>query len=284
MKNKLPLIGLFIATLIYGFINLLYRFVGDINYLSVAFFILFFSTIIMLPILKLSKKLREVKSLKKLKLILILGFSQALTWFLIYFAVVNTSIINAVLGFMTTPVFVVILSPFILKEHINKKIMIALILALLGILLIFDPRKLIQFIAPLGIISGILAGFSFGTNNILGRKLKDHYSPTSLTFLGSFIGTIFMFPLFLLSGSNIPNTISMSVIFLIALAGIVGAILIFYGLKYVIAQSASIILLLEPLVSIIAALIVFFEIPQPLTILGGVLLLSADVIIIRTQK
>jgi drug/metabolite transporter (DMT)-like permease len=283
MSNKLPFAALFIATIIYGLTNILLRYAGKEHYFSIIFFVLFFSTIMFLPILKASGRLREIGSHKKLKLIVPLGFFISATWFLIYFAIMNTSIANAVLGYMTTPIFVIVLSPFLLKEHVNKPIIAALCLALLGVLLIFDPRNLIKSIAPIGIISGILAGFASAMVEIIGRKLKDDYSPFSLTFLGTAIGMLFMFPAFLLEGSAIPDMTTILIIIVLGLGGVSGGTLLYYGLKHILAQSTSIILLLEPFVSIVAAFILFVEIPSSLTILGAILLAIADIIIIQKQ-
>jgi drug/metabolite transporter (DMT)-like permease len=283
MSNKLPFAALFIATIIYGLTNILLRYAGKEHYFSIIFFVLFFSTIMFLPILKASGRLREIGSHKKLKLIVPLGFFVSATWFLIYFAIMNTSIANAVLGYMTTPIFVIVLSPFLLKEHVNKPIIAALCLALLGVLLIFDPRNLIKSIAPIGIISGILAGFASAMVEIIGRKLKDDYSPFSLTFLGTAVGMLFMFPAFLLEGSTIPDLTTILIIIVLGLGGVSGGTLLYYGLKHILAQSTSIILLLEPFVSIVAAFILFVEIPSSLTILGAILLAIADIIIIQKQ-
>lgn len=283
MSNKLPFAALFIATIIYGFTNILLRFAGKEGYFSIIFFVLFFSTIMFLPILKISGGLSEIGSHKKLKLIVPLGFFVSATWFLIYFAIMNTSIANAVLGYMTTPIFVIVLSPFLLKEHVNKPIAAALCLALLGVLLIFDPRNLVKSIAPIGIISGILAGFASAMVEIIGRKLKDDYSPFSLTFLGTGFGMLFMFPAFLLEGAALPDITTILIIIVLGLGGISGGTLLYYGLKHILALSTSIILLLEPFVSIVAAFILFVEIPSSLTILGAILLAIADVIIIQKQ-
>jgi drug/metabolite transporter (DMT)-like permease len=282
MSNKLPFAALFIATIIYGFTNILLRFAGK-DYFSIIFFVLFFSAIMFLPIIKIRGGLGEIRSHTKLKLIVPLGFFVSATWFLIYFAIMNTSIANAVLGYMTTPIFVIALSPFLLKEHVNKPIIAALCLALLGILLIFDPRNLFKSIAPIGIISGILAGFASAMVEIIGRKLKDDYSPFSLTFLGTSVGMLFMFPAFLLEGSVIPDMTTILIIIVLGLGGVSGGTLLYYGLKHILAQSASIILLLEPFVSIVAAFILFVEIPSSLTILGATLLAIADIIIIQKQ-
>jgi drug/metabolite transporter (DMT)-like permease len=283
MSNKLPFAALFTATIIYGLTNILLRYAGKQHYFSIIFFVLFFSTIMFLPILKASGRLREIGSHKKLKLIVPLGFFISATWFLIYFAIMNTSIANAVLGYMTTPIFVIVLSPFLLKEHVNKPIIAALCLALLGVLLIFDPRNLVRSIAPIGIISGILAGFASAMVEIIGRKLKDDYSPFSLTFLGTAVGMLFMFPAFLLEGSAIPDLTTILIIIVLGLGGVSGGTLLYYGLKHILAQSTSIILLLEPFVSIVAAFILFVEIPSSLTILGAILLAIADIIIIQKQ-
>lgn len=284
MSNKLPFAALFIATIIYGFTNILLRYAGKEHYFSIIFFVLFFSTIMFLPILKVSGRLREIGSHRKLKLIVPLGFFVSATWFLIYFAIMNTSIANAVLGYMTTPIFVIVLSPFLLKEHVNKPIIAALCLALLGVLLIFDPRNLIKSIAPIGIISGILAGFASAMVEIIGRKLKDDYSPFSLTFLGTAVGMLFMFPAFLLEGSAIPDITTILIVIVLGVGGVSGGTLLYYGLKHILAQSTSIILLLEPFVSIVAAFVLFVEIPSSLTILGAILLVIADIIIIRKQS
>jgi drug/metabolite transporter (DMT)-like permease len=283
MSNRLPFAALFIATIIYGLTNILLRYAGKEHYFSIIFFVLFFSTIMFLPILKASGRLREIRSHKKLKLIVPLGFFISATWFLIYFAIMNTSIANAVLGYMTTPIFVIVLSPFLLKEHVNKPIIAALCLALLGVLLIFDPRNLVRSIAPIGIISGILAGFASAMVEIIGRKLKDDYSPFSLTFLGTAIGMLFMFPAFLLEGSAIPDMTTILITIVLGLGGVSGGTLLYYGLKHILAQSTSIILLLEPFVSIVAAFVLFVEIPSSLTILGAILLAIADIIIIQKQ-
>ena len=284
MHKQFPFIALFTTTVIYGLTNILIRFASKENYFSTVFFVLFFSTIMFLPILKLGSGLSEVKSLKQLRLIVPLGFFVAATWFLIYFAIMNTSIANAVLGYMTTPIFVILLSPFLLKEQINKPIVAALFLALLGVLLIFDPQNLIRAIAPVGIISGIFAGFASAMVEIIGRKLKNQYGPFSLTFLGTSMGMLFMFPAFLVTGLIIPDTTSVIVILLLGLGGVSGSTLLYYGLKHIPASSTSIVLLLEPFVSIVAAFIIFIEVPSILTILGAIMLVVADIIIIRNQR
>ena len=284
MHKQFPFIALFTTTVIYGLTNILIRFASKENYFSTVFFVLFFSTIMFLPILKLGSGLSEVKSLRQLRLIVPLGFFVAATWFLIYFAIMNTSIANAVLGYMTTPIFVILLSPFLLKEQINKPIVAALFLALLGVLLIFDPQNLIRAIAPVGIISGIFAGLASAMMEIIGRRLKNQYSPFSLTFVGTSIGMLFMFPMFLVTGLIIPDTTSVIIILLLGLGGVSGSTLLYYGLKHVPASSTSIVLLLEPFVSIIAAFIIFIEVPSILTILGAALLVVADIIIIQNQR
>ena len=284
MHKQFPFIALFTTTVIYGLTNILIRFASKENYFSTVFFVLFFSTIMFLPILKLGSGLSEVKSLRQLRLIVPLGFFVAATWFLIYFAIMNTSIANAVLGYMTTPIFVILLSPFLLKEQINKPIVAALFLALLGVLLIFDPQNLIRAIAPVGIISGIFAGLASAMMEIIGRRLKNQYSPFSLTFVGTSIGMLFMFPMFLVTGLIIPDTTSVIVILLLGLGGISGSTLLYYGLKHIPASSTSIVLLLEPFVSIVAAFIIFIEVPSILTILGAIMLVVADIIIIRNQR
>jgi drug/metabolite transporter (DMT)-like permease len=284
MNNAVPFMSLIIGTIIYGLMNAIFRFVGDVNYFSAVFVILLLSTILILPVLSYKRKLRDTFSFKKVPFILSLGLFQSATWLLIFIAIMNTSIANAVLGYMITPVFVITLSPLMLRENTGKKIMLPLFLAVIGIVLIFDPRNLLESIPPVGIISGILAGFSYAMVQMLARKLKDQYDAFSLNFLATFFGMILLLPLFLLNASTLPNMTSLSIIILLSLGGTVGGIMVYYALKHILAQNVSIILLMEPLVSIVAALILFLEVPSLLTIFGGFLLLVADIIVIRSQS
>lgn len=73
------------------------------------------------------------------------------------------------------------------------------------------------------------------------------------------------------------------IVLLPSLGGVSGETLLYYGLKHILTHSVSVVLLLEPFISILAAFIIFFEIPSPLTIFGVSLLVIADIIIIRNQ-
>lgn len=73
------------------------------------------------------------------------------------------------------------------------------------------------------------------------------------------------------------------IILVLGLGGVSGGTLLYYGLRHILAQNTSIILLLEPFVSIVAAFVLFVEIQSSLTILGAILLAIADIIIIQKQ-
>lgn len=282
-RKMLSFSGLFITAIVFGFTNIAIRYVSSQNYFATIFLVLLLSTIMLLPVLRIGNVFREVKSLKKPELIVSLSFFGAISWFLVYFAIMNTSIANAVFGFMTTPVFVIALGPFLLKEHINKPMMVGLILALIGILLVFDPRNIIQFIVPLGIFSGVLAGLASAMVQIIGRKLKDQYHPYSLTFLQSFFGMCVLLIASLLTGFSMPSVNSFAIILFLGAASGIGWILVYYALRSMLAQSSSIILMLEPFTSIVAAFLILGEIPSILSGIGAIFLIAADIIIIIKQ-
>ncbi len=283
MNNRLPIIALFVVATINGFVNVSFRFIGKEGYFSVVFFILLFSSVFLLPILRFNKERNGLMSLKYLWLMVPLGFFQAAAWSLTYFAVMNTSISNAVFGYLAAPVFVIVLAPFLLKEPTTKQMLAALVLAIIGILLMLDPRNILKSVAPIGIVSGILAGFTFAMIQIIGRKLKDHSSPPALAFQGALIGALIVLPLSFLGGQGLPSSSSMLVILLLILGGTGATILVYYALRQLPTQNASLLLLLEPFVSTIAAFFLFSETPSPIVLAGGGLLLIADIVIIRTM-
>ena len=106
---------------------------------------------------------------------------------------------KAVLLQSTSPIVVMLASPYVLKEKVGKESVVALILAILGVYLVIHPDKrfgLFDFAGGyyLGIVSGLLSGIlsAFCIMNI--RILKRNYSEFAIAFWTTALCCLLMSP------------------------------------------------------------------------------------------
>jgi len=100
---------------------------------------------------------------------------------------------TAVVLLYTSPVFAVILSRIFLKESLTTKKVIALIIAISGILLVVEAYVLHNLIDnPLAILVGLGAGLSFGTLSVLGKYLTGTGNRLTASFYLLFTGSLFL--------------------------------------------------------------------------------------------
>lgn len=64
------------------------------------------------------------------------GIALGGNWIFLYQSYDHTTLTNATLGYYFAPVFVMILSPFVLKERLSVKKMVCIGVAIIGMLLI----------------------------------------------------------------------------------------------------------------------------------------------------
>lgn len=81
-------------------------------------------------------------------------------------AVVATKASTVAVLFSCNPVFALIFAFIILREHLGRANLIAVVISILGLLVIIDPLHLTK---PMGIILGVLAAVTFGFYSIISR-------------------------------------------------------------------------------------------------------------------
>jgi drug/metabolite transporter (DMT)-like permease len=180
--------------------------------------------------------------------------------------------------------FTTLLEPMLTSEKFVKVNLLFSALCILGVYLIV-PRFDLADSGFKGVIWGLVSGFTFALLTIMNRRFSQIYSSPVIAFYQDFFAFLVLlpFPFFLsfkLTGQNL---------ILLAVLGVVctatSHTLFIQGMKYIKAQTASIIHALEPVYGIIFAFILLREIPSYRTILGGMVILVAQVLILfRTQK
>lgn len=138
------------------------------------------------------KKFSVPVDTSKLHLLFLRGFLGAVAMILFFYTIATIPLGEAVVLNKTSPFFVTILAYYLMKESINMRIFIALLIGFLGIIFIMKPFGLeISFEHILGVLGGFFAATAYATI----KKIKDIYD-TRVIML-SFVAFGVLIPLFL---------------------------------------------------------------------------------------
>lgn len=178
----------------------------------------------------------------------------------------NTTAANAILIHYTAPIYITLLGAWLLKEKARLLDWIAVIFAFGGMLLFF-----LDDISAEGMLGNILAavsGFTFAMFTVFMRKQKDG-SPIESVILGNILTAVIGLP-FLLKG--MPDGKGW---FFLAVLGVVqlGLPFILYSkaIRYVTALEATLIPIIEPILSPVWVFLALGEVPGKWAIVGGII-------------
>lgn len=165
------------------------------------------------------------------------------------------------------------------KEHLTFVKLASLILAIVGLFIIF--YETMQFSNPLYIAIALLGGFGSATWNTTSKKISGRYSATQLNFLDFLIGStyVFIISLFMKEQWVMPTlTTPWIASLLFAALFISTGQLVIVGFKRVEAQVGTIIMLAEILFGIIFGYLIFKETVTLYSLIGGLIIIAAIVL------
>jgi drug/metabolite transporter (DMT)-like permease len=175
-------------------------------------------------------------------------------------------------------------SPFVLKEKVGKKSIVALLLAMTGIYLVINPNggfDALKFSNDyfIGILSGLFAGGIYAVVIMNIRVLKKNHSEFAIAFWGTAISCLLMMPFaFEPSSSVLAANIFPLIAFGVVSMGI-GGILVTIGFSNLKSQTGSLLALIEPVAGVFFDLAVLGVALPAGAIAGCVLVLAAAVIV-----
>lgn len=236
---------------------------------------------------------------KDLPLFFLAGFAGAGTSQpLFMFTLIGTPAAVAVLLNYTAPLFVVIIARLFLKERITLAKLGSLLLSLAGLVLVTGilphGETLAAGIRPLALLTGLGSGFFYAVNLLLTRRLSSDYSPFTIQVWGPLCGLPVLLGIWSLwpyigaaagqpaarAVATLPPLHAASIgtcLLMSAGPGLAGFLLVTYGLSYVQAGRASILLTVEPVVATILGYTVLGE-QLDLTQLLGMGLVLAGIV------
>ena len=214
--------------------------------------------------------------------LLVSGLLMAFTVALYTYAVRHTTAAIAVLLVNSAPVYVAVLSPWLLGEPRSRYTWISLGLAALGMVLVSDPAHLNGGSDGVwGVLAAALSGLTYGSVMLAGRRLSGRVTGLTQTLWGNGITFLLLLPWAL----QAPLDQVTANLHLLAPMGVLtiglSYLLYFMGLARTNAQTVSVVSLFEPVSGIIMAVIFFNEVPNVWGILGSGLILFSIFLITR---
>jgi len=274
MKQKTKsLIEIHLAVFLFGLAGLF----GKLLLLPSTIIVLgrvLFASISLLLIIFYFKENLKLKNKKDYFYLALLGVILAIHWATFFQSIQISTVAIGLLTFSTFPVFVTFLEPIFFKEKLKSRDILIAIITLIGVALVI-PKFDISNNATLGVVWGVISGFTFAILSILNKKYVKNYSSLVIAFYQDATATIVLLPFLLLTAV----TFTTKDILLLILLGVVftgvSHSLFIKGLANIKAQTASIIASLEPVYGIIFAIFIVNEVPTLRVILGGIIILGA---------
>ncbi|MGN0334087.1 MAG: DMT family transporter [Lachnospiraceae bacterium] len=238
--------------------------------------------VVFLAVFTAVKKIRPDRAMirKHLVVLLISGMFIGLNWVLLFESYRYTSVAVATLCYYMAPVFVVVASPFVLKEHVTLKTKICVAAALLG--MVFVSGVLdggISEISELrGMIFGLGAAAFYALVILLNQSLKEvpTYDKTMVQ-LGAASVVLLMYIFTaeeLTSVSFVPMTVCLLFVVGIVHTGI-AYVLYFDSMKELSARTVALFGYIDPIVAIILSALFLKEEMGAFQIAGAVLVLGS---------
>lgn len=273
-----------IATIAVSTSAILIRF-AESGPLTIAFYRLHFTTLILLPWLIFFRR-EELKILRKsdwarlafIGLVLAAHFASWIT------SVNLTTIANSVVLVSTHPLMVAAIAAMFLKEFPSKMALIGGLAASTGVLFMFLGEISMEGLT--GNLFALIGAFAAGIYLVAGRSERKKLSTVTYCTVVYGFTTLFLAPLAFFESGLVPEA-DLDWILFIAMAlipGLLGHTLYNYALGKVSAFFVSTSLVGEPVLSTLLAWLILSEIPSEWTLLGAPLVLAGILLAAQLKK
>lgn len=278
-KQSGALVKVVLSMLIFGTIGI-FRKMIPFSSSAVAFF----RSIVSAPILGVIVLLRREKpgaAFKKyLPLLILSGAMLGFNWIALFEAYNYVSVATATLCYYMAPVFVMLLSPIILHERLNRRQGLCVLAALIGMVLVSGVIGGGTF-NPVGILLGLCAAGMYAMIVLLNKKMSS-VPPYTRTFLQLSVSAVTVFPYVLLRGefpTEMPGTDTILIMLFVCLVHTALAYALYFSaLPHLKAHTAALLSYLDPVVAVVLSELILHEPMTVFTLIGAVLIIGAAIL------
>ncbi|WP_142413297.1 DMT family transporter [Hathewaya massiliensis] len=268
-KNK-GIIFMLMSAFLYALMNVFVKWGNDIP----LFERMFFTNVVTFIIAFLFAKkngvsfLGEKENQKYLFARSVIGLGAMITNF---YAISKLMIADSSMLNKLSPFFVTLFACIFLKEKLNKLQVPALIIVFIGALLVIKPKFSMEMIPALsGFLSAVLSGIAYTFLSVLGNKedsstIVVHFALISM--LGTLPGMFFQF--------KVPDMKMIFILICIGLCYGFAQVTMTLAYKYAPAAEVSIYNYVNIIFATLLGFVIFKEIPDIYSLLGGCIIIGA---------
>ena len=288
-KRTIALIGATIVSLIYG---LTFTIAKDVMpaYINPFGFIVLrvFGATVLFLIVSLFFKTERIQRQDFPRIIACAFFGVALNMLTFFKGLSYTSPISASVIMITTPIIVLILSAFLIKENLQKKKIIGVVLGLIGTVFLILYGKSVGNAtnASLGNFLVFVNAVSYGFYLILVRKLMDKYNAFSFVKYIYLFGFLMVLPfgfndLMVVNWQSLPSDIYVKIGFVVLFSTFFTYLLNLLSMRELKPTTVAVFIYLQPVFATIYAIgtqkdeLNIVKIIAALLIFGGVYLVTS---------
>ena len=189
----------------------------------------------------------------------------------------------AAIVFSANPVFVVLFSPWILKERVDARKVLGVMIGLSGIAVFAVEKGGLAIGTGKGILLMLGAEITFALYSVLSKKYMPRYGAIVITCFAGLIGSLILLPVSLALEGNpfvgMGPWIWCGVVYLAVGATAIAYVAYFYGLLNVGAARGSMFFFLKPVLASVFAWIVLGE-PVTMQVAAGTLLILSSLFLV----
>jgi RarD protein len=228
----------------------------------------------------LTKKKIDIKGIRKNLLPLLLsGGFIGVNWLLLFESYRYTTIATATVCYNIAPVFVIILTPFVLKARVPLKKWLCVMAAFVGIILVSDLISFGAGVAPIvGVLLSLSAALFYSCVTLINKKITG-ISSYDITVVQLFSASVVIAPYAFFVEEIRPEMFdTVSIILLLLLSVVhtgIAYVLYFSSVRELSSDTVAVFTYIDPIGAVLISVFAFNESMSPLGIVGAVIIFLA---------
>lgn len=284
LENKGAYLAMIFGCIFYSMNGIFIARIHDMSVIPIIFYRLLFGLLFLFLYIFLRGKIPDLKLKKRKRRLLLQGILVASCMFLYFTCLKNTCVSIAILLQYTAPIYVMLVSPILLKEKVGKESIAALFVAITGVYLIIRPENGFSGFEfsgnyMIGMAAGLLSGVVFAGMILNVKILKQEYPEIALVFWPMTISFLMLSP----SAFDVSKEVLLDNLPVLMAFGIVsigfGEIFAIIGFSNLEAQTGSVLALIEPVSGVFFDVVVLGVALSEKTLAGCALILIAALLV-----